>query len=139
MMGKSHSPSPAGRPIDAAEQIGRHLLADFFGVDAPRLRDAQWLCDHLVAALRQAGFHILEHRWHEFPGPHAGITAFVLLAESHAAIHTYPEHRYLALDIFTCGSGDPEMALRSLQDTLLPQRVDITCNARGRLSERSSE
>ena len=49
----------------------------------------------------------------------------VLLAESHAAVHTYPEREYLALDIFACGSIDPSSVMDALVSELGPVRVDV--------------
>lgn len=44
-----------------------------------------------------------------------GITAVCLLSESHLSIHTWPEKKYAAIDIFTCGEHcDPEVACRYL-------------------------
>ncbi|MFA9262979.1 MAG: S-adenosylmethionine decarboxylase family protein [Undibacterium sp.] len=50
---------------------------------------------------------------HEFPG--GGETFVYVLSESHLALHTYPEHKYISIDLYTCGSCDPS----DLRDVLL--------------------
>ncbi len=54
----------------------------------------------------------------------------VLLEESHAAVHSYPEHEYLALDIFACGSIDPSTVMDALVSELDPTAVDVRTLAR---------
>ena len=54
-----------------------------------------------------------------------------MLSESHISIHSWPEHRYAALDIFMCGSAQPERALACLQAALAPESVRVTTVARG--------
>jgi S-adenosylmethionine decarboxylase len=111
--------------------LGRHLLADLYGVSAPALADELLLERLLLDALRRAGFNVLNCATHKFPGEQAGVTALVLLCESHAAIHTYPELEYLALDIFSCGDTDPYDVLEQLRDQLRPTRVQARCEDRG--------
>jgi S-adenosylmethionine decarboxylase proenzyme len=55
----------------------------------------------LERAARAAGAVVLERTMHSFSPE--GFTAMVLLSESHATIHTYPEHRTCFVDLFTCG------------------------------------
>ena len=45
-----------------------------------------------------------------------GITGFVLIAESHISIHTFPERDYICIDIFSCKDFDAQRALSELQD-----------------------
>ena len=116
---------------ETAGLLGRHVLADLYGVDAQLLADEQSLCDLLRASLEQAGFNILDFRSQKFPGEQSGVTAFALLSESHAAIHTYPEYNYLAADIFSCGPPDPYAAIDQLANELSPHRTDIHEQPRG--------
>jgi S-adenosylmethionine decarboxylase proenzyme len=110
--------------------IGVHLLADFYGVEAPLLCEESTLRDCLLAAAQKCGLTPLgEPRMHIFPG--GGLTGFLMLSESHIAIHTYPEHGYLALDIFSCGEGDIRQALQVFQRALQPSRVHTNCVNRG--------
>ena len=60
-----------------------------------------------------------------------GVTGVLLLAESHISIHTWPEFGYAAVDIFMCGSADPNLALQVLQQGLQTQDVQIHAVARG--------
>ena len=92
---------------------GKHLLADLFGVDQARLRDKRRLMRTLREALRENKFDVVrESVGHQFRGGGKGVTGFVLLAQSHAAFHSYPEHGYLAL---RCIPGPEAVApLRSL-------------------------
>lgn len=111
--------------------IGRHLLADLWGIDAARLRDGALLRQCLVDAARVCGLTpVAGPVMHEFPG--GGVTGFILLSESHLSLHSYPEKGFLALDLFTCGGSDPRDGLAVFRDRLQPAREDITVQARGR-------
>ena len=85
--------------------IGVHIILDGYEIAPERLTDATRLAQALTDAARAAGMIPLsEPSVHLFPG--GGLTAFLPLAESHLALHTYPEHAYIAADCFTCGMPD---------------------------------
>ncbi|MDT4831082.1 S-adenosylmethionine decarboxylase proenzyme [compost metagenome] len=73
---------------------------------------------------------MLSAHFHHF-GAGAGVTGVVMLSESHISIHSWPEHRFAALDIFMCGTARPELALAHLQAQLAPESVHVTTVARG--------
>jgi S-adenosylmethionine decarboxylase len=100
----------ASTPRDA---YGTHVLADLGGIAADRLRDAAALEAILVNAAKSAGATVLAAHFHHFGGEH-GVTGVVLLAESHVTIHTWPEHRFAALDIFMCGKARAEDAVAQI-------------------------
>ena len=109
---------------------GLHILADLHEV-APALLSC---CDTLDALLRKAalaaGATVLHSHLHSF-GPQLGVTGVLLLAESHISIHTWPETRFAALDIFMCGAAVPTLALDVVTAALAPARVDVHTSARG--------
>jgi S-adenosylmethionine decarboxylase len=110
--------------------IGHHLLIDFHEVSAERLDDAGLLSRLLAEAARRGGLTPLGPPvLHRFEG--GGLTGYLLLSESHIAVHTYPEHGFAALDIFACGSGDPRAALDVLRTGLAPRRERVTTATRG--------
>ena len=81
---------------------GIHILADIYEVSAGReeMLDADRLRSFTNQAVDDAGLTRVGESFVQFPG--AGVTGVVLLAESHIAIHTWPEKDYLSLDIFVC-------------------------------------
>jgi len=87
--------------------VGREWLVDASGCDAAVLKDARALAglfEELVVCL---GLSVVgTPQWHCFGGP-GGVTGLALLSESHLAIHTFPEHRYAALSIYSCGEPQP--------------------------------
>ena len=85
---------------------GRHLLASYLECDSGVISDAGRFLDALRRAAVASGVTILAENVHQFPN--GGVTAVLLLAESHASIHTYPEHGSCFVDFFTCGKGDLE-------------------------------
>jgi S-adenosylmethionine decarboxylase len=110
--------------------IGRHLLADLYGVTAERLDDVELLRRCLESAARECRLTpVAPAALHRFPG--GGVTGFLMLAESHIALHTYPELRYMALDIFSCGAADPCRALAACRDLLQPRDERIRVAPRG--------
>lgn len=109
---------------------GRHILADFRGVDAGLLADVAALERELVAAAQAAGAQVLSAHFHHF-GAGAGVTGVVMLSESHISVHSWPEHQFAALDIFMCGAARPEQALERLRAALAPLTVRVTTVDRG--------
>jgi len=77
-----------------------HTLIDFHDCDPPRLADVTGLRAAMLAAISDAGGTYVTDVFHEF-SPH-GLSGVVVIAESHVALHTWPEHRFVALDVFSC-------------------------------------
>ncbi len=114
----------------AHHPAGVHLLADFHGVDAARLKDGAALETMLRSAAHGAGAHILYSHLHGF-GEGAGVTGVVLLAESHISIHTWPEYGFAAVDIFMCGSAQPRLALAIIEAELQAHSFELRTVERG--------
>ena len=81
---------------------GQEWLIDAAGCEPGRLRDASVLarlCEQLVVQLGLAV--VAPPQWHTFPGE-GGVTGLLLLSEFHLAVHTFPEHGFLALNLYSC-------------------------------------
>ncbi|MGI8814438.1 MAG: adenosylmethionine decarboxylase [Pseudonocardia sp.] len=92
---------------------GRHVLAELTGVDPDWLDDETMVRAALVWALAEAGATVLRTVAHRFEP--RGLTVVAVLSESHASVHTWPEHGSAFLDVFTCGdAADPELAAELL-------------------------
>ena len=81
---------------------GIHLLGEWYGcnADMPEITNAdalRMLCVRLATA---SGMTIVGDSFYQFSP--AGVTGTVLLAESHLAIHTWPEHGFVTIDVFVC-------------------------------------
>lgn len=81
--------------------LGRHILVEFFNCSATILNDVSIIEDSMLKAARIAEATIINSTFHHF-SPY-GVSGVVVIQESHLAIHTWPEFRYAAVDIFTCG------------------------------------
>lgn len=91
---------------------GLHLTADLSGCAcAPTwLCDAALLGEHCVEVVSASGLQAVAHLFHTFPGTAdgpGGVSATVLLAESHLCVHTWPERRAVTLDVYVCNFGRP--------------------------------
>lgn len=103
---------------------GQHLLAELSGASSSKLCDGAGIIQCLEQALRIGGFQILDSALQQFRDDGCGCTAFILLTESHAAVHTYPEAGYAAVDIFSCGSRDAEAVVAALVEFV--QATDVS-------------
>jgi S-adenosylmethionine decarboxylase len=112
--------------------IGKHLLADLYGIDPTLLADERVLMSLLRSGLAYAYFTVIDQLSYTFPGPGAGVTGIYMLSESHAAFHTYPEICYMALDVFSCGASEPKEVLAYMRNALRPQAVTISMERRGK-------
>lgn len=77
-----------------------HSLLDFHECEPSRLHDAAGLRHAMLDAIAEAGGTYVTDIFHTF-SPH-GLSGIVVIAESHVAIHTWPEHAYAAVDVFSC-------------------------------------
>jgi S-adenosylmethionine decarboxylase len=108
---------------------GAHLIVDLYR--ASRLDDIDHIEQTLrgcVDAARATLLHIHLHRFE----PNGGISGVAVLAESHISIHSWPERRYAALDIFMCGSADPDACVPVLRKAFTPERIAVNELLRGR-------
>jgi S-adenosylmethionine decarboxylase proenzyme len=111
--------------------LGRHLLAEFTGCDPGVLADLERITAAMLEAARASGATIVTHSFHHF-SPH-GVSGAVIIAESHLAIHTWPEHGFAAVDYFSCGSVDTNKALAVLQASLQAGSSETLSLTRGPL------
>jgi S-adenosylmethionine decarboxylase len=106
---------------------GVHLIVDLHG--AKRLNDI----DHIEATLRRcveaAKATLLHIHLHHFQP--SGVSGVAVLAESHISIHTWPEAGYAALDVFMCGSADPDKCIPVLREAFSAKRVGVNELLRG--------
>lgn len=107
---------------------GKHLLIDFY--EAQHLTDIVAIENALRNAADICKATVLEMKLHSF-GKNSGVTGVALLAESHISIHTWPEARFAAIDIFMCGDCQPELAIEPLKKFFKPQDAEITVSQRG--------
>ncbi|MEO6292302.1 MAG: adenosylmethionine decarboxylase [Burkholderiaceae bacterium] len=104
---------------------GLHLTADLHhcSCDPALLVDAAALLQLCVKAVDVAGLHAVNQLVHVFPsanGEPGGVTATVLLAESHLCVHTWPELQAVTLDVYVCNfGGDHSAKAHRLMDALL--------------------
>ncbi len=107
---------------------GIHLLAEFWG--GKSIENKKEIKNILIEAAKKAKNTPLEVAIHKFSPQ--GITGIILLAESHIALHAWPEWNYLAVDIFTCGGeAMPYRALDFLKKQFKPKKVHIKEIKRG--------
>ena len=85
--------------------VGSQVLLDLYDCEVDTLDDIEWVKKTLVDAARAAGATIVETVFHKFAP--WGISGVVVIAESHLAIHIWPESRYAAVDVFTWRPGGP--------------------------------
>jgi len=84
-------------------------VCELSGCDEQRLVDIDTIRTMLIEAAKVSRATIMESAFHRFQPQ--GVSGTVILAESHLAIHTWPEKGYAAMDFYTCGDHtDPWLA-----------------------------
>ena len=123
---------------------GLHLTGDLFecGCSAALLTDRDTLSTLCRNATNDAKLTIVDEKWHTFPdweGQPGGITGTILLAESHLAIHTWPERRGVTLDVYVCNftednTGKAEKLFDALMVAFRPKNQVVNRIERGDLA-----
>jgi len=90
--------------------VSRHIIADIKSENPLLLNNLELILDSMALAAKATNATVLKTAYHCFSPQ--GVTAFLLLSESHISIHTWPELNKAALDIYTCGEQtNPEAGL----------------------------
>jgi S-adenosylmethionine decarboxylase len=114
------------------KSLGQQIVAEFYECDSEVLNDPRRIEEIMCDAALAAGATIVSKVFHTF-SPH-GVSGAVIIAESHLAIHTWPEYGYAAVDLFTCGNTVvPEAAYRHLKEQLRSRRASTMEMKRGQL------
>lgn len=107
--------------------LGRHILVEFLNCKADVLNDVVQIEKAMVEAAQIAGATVINSTFHHF-SPY-GVSGVVVIQESHLAIHTWPEYRYAAVDLFTCGdSVDPWVSFEHLKKAFVASYSALEMN-----------
>ena len=114
--------------------LGQHVLAEFFECDPNILNNVDMVEKLMIEAALECGATIVQKCFHMF-NPY-GVSGVVIIAESHLAIHTWPELGYAAVDLFTCGDKcDPKVSYNYLKKMFNSKNASYTELKRGILDE----
>lgn len=89
--------------MNATLKLGEHYIFDLSNCNHEILMDGELSYSLFARAVRESGLTVVDEGFYKF-SPH-GFTCFLLLAESHASLHAWPEYDYCAIDLFTCALG----------------------------------
>jgi len=110
--------------------LGTQYLAEFYNCCKNTINDKDRIREIMIEAAKIAKATIVADIFHEF-NPH-GISGVVVIAESHIAIHSWPEHSCASVDIFTCSSDmSPEAAVEYLKAAFKAQKIEVRKIDRG--------
>ena len=123
--------------------IGKHIILDLYEVNDEILQSINTSTlyifnDFIEHILKTANVHLLSKNIHFFDFNHenkkieGAFTALYLLSESHLSIHTWPEKKYIAIDIFTCGNCNVEYISQRFIDYFEPKNKKLTLLERGK-------
>ncbi|WP_058307132.1 adenosylmethionine decarboxylase [Gracilibacillus massiliensis] len=99
------------------DTMGRHVIAELWECNLDLLNDIETLEKTFVNAALKAGAEVREVAFHKFAP--FGVSGVVIISESHLTIHSFPEHGYASIDVYTCGDMiDPHVAVAYIEEQL---------------------
>ncbi|MEM2883639.1 MAG: adenosylmethionine decarboxylase [Nitrososphaerales archaeon] len=102
--------------------MGIHVIAEFFGVEPWKISRVDTLRELIDKIVLESGLKPITSSYHQFEPQ--GVSGFYLLRESHFSIHTWPEFRYAAVDVFSCGVEETAFkAVELLKKDLKPKKI----------------
>lgn len=110
--------------------LGRHALVDLYECDPALLDDFDYLKTFLTDVAEKMSCTVVQSTFHRFSPQ--GVSGVIVIAESHLSLHTWPEHRYCALDFYTCDESSPlDRFPELLKEGLKAGRVEVKKHLRG--------
>jgi S-adenosylmethionine decarboxylase len=110
---------------DTAIALGRHMTVEFYDCDPKIIVNPEKVKQAFLKAAKDSGATVLDHSFHIFEPQ--GVSGVVIIAESHFAVHAWPEHDYAAVDLFTCSDDiDLKKAIQSLKISLAAEETIVS-------------
>lgn len=109
------------------EYAGVHLILEFWG--ARNIDSVKKIEQAFKDAIEASQVTLLNIDLHKFSPQ--GVSGVAIIAESHLSVHTWPEYKYAAFDVFMCGDKDPYKAVTVLKRAFKPTKVEIIEIKRG--------
>lgn len=105
-----------------------HLLIDGHDCNIKKLTDLESVYNFLSETPNDMGMTKMMEpyaiRWKDKNGVVPGITGFITIAESHLAVHTFPDDRRVYADVFSCRPFDSEKVIRIFRETFKPKKMN---------------
>lgn len=115
--------------------FGQHLIIDGYGANRQKLMDIDFIYNFLSKYPDEIGMTKIMPPYvfkYYAPVPEDwGISGFVIIAESHISIHTFPEKLYLSVDIFSCKAFDTDKAIKDIINMFEIKKSEIKLLDRG--------
>ncbi|MFQ6009697.1 MAG: adenosylmethionine decarboxylase [Candidatus Aenigmatarchaeota archaeon] len=119
--------------------FGPHLMLDCYGCNEEMMNDEKVILDFLnglvdhVKMTKIAEPFIIQFKGNPKTFDNGGVSAMVIIAESHISIHTFPGNGgYLNIDIFSCKDFDVKGAIDFVTSHFAPQKIEKRLLSRGR-------
>lgn len=85
--------------------MGAHIIVNLYGCDVAKLKYIKNVKLIMNKIVEEAKLTKVDEKFYQFKP--TGVTGVILLAESHISIHTWPEYKSAAVDIFCCSGLKP--------------------------------
>lgn len=111
-------------------RLGRHILAEFYNCSESVMNNVSFIESAMAEAARISGATVIGMNFHTFEP--WGVSGVVVISESHLSIHTWPEYKYAAIDIFTCGDDvNPWAGFEYLKEVFAAEHTETQEISRG--------
>ncbi len=111
------------------KEYGKHYLVELMDCDPAKLKTVKEVRQILLKAAEKSKATVVKHFFHQYK-PY-GVTGIILISESHFSVHTWPQDKYAAFDILTCGKMFPQRAVKELEKGFRAKRVKVKVVRRG--------
>lgn len=116
--------------LNKTTPLGWHVIVELYDCNKDVLLNQTALEEAMKGAAKESGARIVKSVFHQF-SPY-GVSGVVVIEESHFALHTWPEHNYAAVDLFTCSEQiDYKLAVDFLEKHLKAGKVEYKVLERG--------
>ncbi len=117
-----------------SKSLGYQVAVDFYGCSSEQINSCRFIEESLLKAAKIMSLSVVTTTIHEFSP--IGVSGVIVIEESHIAIHTWPEHNYVAIDFFTCNqSYNLKEGIDWLANVFSAQKITQTEGRRGDISE----
>lgn len=116
--------------------LGLHCTWDIYDADIHKLSYVPYIKEVLNTIVDELQLGKIQEVFKQFEP--IGVTGFILLEESHISIHTWPEHNYAAVDVFSCKHFDSTAVKKLLAALLDSERIEINELNRGKIPKNNS-